>query len=153
MRFALPILLVVFLVTSAVVAHADRIYLKSGWDFDVDKWWEEGSTLYYERFGGTISVPKSDVLRIERNGEVVDTKRQAPGEAVKYTPAQIAEREAAAKREDEARKEQQAARDRAQGLELQRRQAEAAERAANAAERPKVCKSVRDGGVMTSICY
>ena len=43
-----------------------RIHLKSGSSFDVPRWWYEGDLLYYERFGGVISVPRSEVDRIEQ---------------------------------------------------------------------------------------
>ncbi|MGH7321526.1 MAG: hypothetical protein ACRELA_18150 [Candidatus Rokuibacteriota bacterium] len=42
-----------------------RIHLKSGSSFDVPRWWYKGDLLYYERFGGVISVPRSEVDRIE----------------------------------------------------------------------------------------
>jgi hypothetical protein len=42
-----------------------RIHLRSGVSFDVPRWWYQGDLLYYERFGGVVSVPRSDVERIE----------------------------------------------------------------------------------------
>jgi hypothetical protein len=63
----------------AMPLSADRIYMKSGWDFDVDSWREEGDSIIYERFGGSITIKKADVLRIERRGEIADTTREAPG--------------------------------------------------------------------------
>lgn len=43
-----------------------HIHLTSGSSFEVDRWWYEGDLLYYERFGGVISVSRSDVERIEK---------------------------------------------------------------------------------------
>jgi len=57
-----PWLFVLFL---ASIAHADRLYLKSGNDFAVESWREADGMIYYQRFGGTMAVPKEDVLKIE----------------------------------------------------------------------------------------
>jgi hypothetical protein len=68
------------LLVPAVVrsAAADRIYLKSGADFEVDRWWQEGDTVYYERFGGVIAIPKGDVERIEAKAKA-DVPTPGPG--------------------------------------------------------------------------
>jgi hypothetical protein len=67
------------------VCTADRIHLKSGWDFDVDRWYYEGDSLYYERFGGVIAVKRSDVVRIEKS-DSGPTHLQAPGSAYTAPP-------------------------------------------------------------------
>ena len=91
-RLALGLALILR-VAAPVAAY--RIHMKSGWDFDVDKWWQEGDSIVYERFGGTISVLKRDVLRIETNGEHVNTTTQQPGPTTRLpvpptpTPAEI----------------------------------------------------------------
>jgi hypothetical protein len=44
---------------------AGQIYLRDGRIIDVETWWQEGATLYYERYGGAIGVLRDDVARIE----------------------------------------------------------------------------------------
>jgi hypothetical protein len=75
MRRALALALPLLLSTSAL---ADRIHFKHGDYVDVDAWREEGDRILYQRFGGEIGVPKSDVLRIERR-QTDPTRWQAPG--------------------------------------------------------------------------
>ena len=75
-----PVLLaLVLLALAPTTVEADRIHLKSGQDFEVDRWWEQGGALYYERLGGIVAVPRGDVERIERS--------PAPGSASPSTPA------------------------------------------------------------------
>jgi hypothetical protein len=69
------------LVLMPIPALADRFHMKSGFDFDVDAWREDGDELVYERFGGEVRIKKADVARIERREERVDTSREAPGVA------------------------------------------------------------------------
>jgi hypothetical protein len=65
-RHPMATLLVALTMLLPLVAHADRVYLKNGWDFEVDAWREEGSDIVYQRFGGEVRLPKADVDRIER---------------------------------------------------------------------------------------
>ena len=44
---------------------ADRLHLQGGGVLDVHRWWYEGDTLVYETGGGTVSVPRSLVVKIE----------------------------------------------------------------------------------------
>lgn len=59
-------------------AWADRIHLRTGDYFDVDGWREAGDYILYARFGGTITIHKDDVLRIEQRA-TDPTSWQAPG--------------------------------------------------------------------------
>lgn len=62
----------------APAASADRLHLANGEVIDVDRWREVGDQVVYERFGGEITIAKTEVLRIERTAEPADTRSQAP---------------------------------------------------------------------------
>lgn len=46
-------------------AFADRLHLSNGEVVDVARWRIEGDQIIFERFGGEISIPRSEVQRIE----------------------------------------------------------------------------------------
>ncbi len=50
----------------AVVARADRIHLEGGGVVEADSWVEDGAQIHIEGDSGSISIPKSIVVRIER---------------------------------------------------------------------------------------
>ena len=62
----------------ATSATADRLHLRNGDYVDVDGWRAEGDHILYERFGGTIGIHKTEVLRIEQKA-TDPTSWQAPG--------------------------------------------------------------------------
>ena len=61
---ALAVLL--FVVAAAMPGLADRLHLESGGFIDSDSWWYEGEWLMYESVGGTVGIPRSMILRIEK---------------------------------------------------------------------------------------
>ncbi len=62
------LLLLVLGLLAASPATADRLHLEGGGVIDTDSWWLEGDTLIYESGSGTIGIPRSMVLRIEKLG-------------------------------------------------------------------------------------
>jgi hypothetical protein len=50
----------------APAALADRLHLEGGGHIDTDSWWVENGWLMYESASGTIGIPRSSVVRIER---------------------------------------------------------------------------------------
>lgn len=54
-----------FLAVSLVAEGAGKLYLRSGQVIEVDVWEEQGDLIYYQRFGGRVGVPKTEILRIE----------------------------------------------------------------------------------------
>jgi tetratricopeptide (TPR) repeat protein len=53
-------------VTAISTARADRLHLDSGGYIDTDAWWVENGWVMYENEHGTIGIPRSAVVRIER---------------------------------------------------------------------------------------
>jgi tetratricopeptide (TPR) repeat protein len=47
-------------------AAADIIHLRSGRSIQAGEWWIEGDTLHYESGAGTVGLPRSEVVRVER---------------------------------------------------------------------------------------
>jgi len=60
------------------LAAAERLHLDSGGHIDVERYWVAGSTLLYEASGGTVGIPRSMVVRIEKLPERPPSPR-APG--------------------------------------------------------------------------
>jgi hypothetical protein len=71
----------------AAAAHADRLHLDGGGTIDTPKWWMEGDVLRYEAPGGTMGIPRSLVVRIER-GEFGAPRGAAPLDDPPASPAQ-----------------------------------------------------------------
>jgi tetratricopeptide (TPR) repeat protein len=88
-------LLACLLLASVPAARADRLVLERGGTIEVDHWWIEGSTLWYEGPAGAIGIPRSLVVRIERSGEgaaepgweSMRPPRQLPPDAAPETPS------------------------------------------------------------------
>ena len=59
-----PVALAVCLAASP--APADRLHLDSGGFIDVDSWWYEDQWVMYENDGGTVGIPRSIVVRVEK---------------------------------------------------------------------------------------
>jgi tetratricopeptide (TPR) repeat protein len=60
-------------------ARADRLHLSGGGVVDADRWWIEGDTLHVESAEGTVGLPRSLLLRVEKTS----AKRKAPAAATK----------------------------------------------------------------------
>lgn len=60
--------------TPGLLPAAERLHLDSGGRIDVERFWISGNTLLYEAQGGTVGIPRSMVVRIERLREA----REAP---------------------------------------------------------------------------
>ena len=43
---------------------ADVLVLEGGRRVEVDRWWLENGMIVYEKYGGTIGIPKSSVLDV-----------------------------------------------------------------------------------------
>lgn len=65
-------------VTTTAAAFADRLHLEGGGTIDTDDWWIEGDRLLYRSEAGTIGIPRSAVLQIER-GEPAARRPAAAG--------------------------------------------------------------------------
>ena len=58
-------LLALLLLLTAQAARADRLHLDGGGTIDVERWWVEDDWIHYDSAAGTISMPRSMVIRIE----------------------------------------------------------------------------------------
>lgn len=71
--------LAAFLVSGAL---ADRLHLEGGGVIDVDAWWEDDGRLIYQNHGGTVGIPRTIVLKIEKTASEstapADEATQAP---------------------------------------------------------------------------
>ncbi|WP_417910003.1 trypsin-like peptidase domain-containing protein [Candidatus Electronema sp. PJ] len=56
--------LAAFMLLCAASLHAHQIHLKDGKTIESDNVWKEGNTVLYEKYGGTISIPDSQVQEI-----------------------------------------------------------------------------------------
>jgi tetratricopeptide (TPR) repeat protein len=81
-RFLRPWLAALVLALIAPAISADRLYLESGGHIDTDSWWVENGWLMYDSESGTIGIPRSAVVRIDR-GE------QAAAPATPARPSRI----------------------------------------------------------------
>lgn len=63
-----------FLLSPDVEAAPYRLYFRHGGTVDVDSYEDTGNAIAYPRFGGVITVPKTDLARIEdlQTGEKVN---------------------------------------------------------------------------------
>jgi hypothetical protein len=73
-----PVLLLILLWLAPIDAGADRVHLKSGQDFEVEQWWEQGDRFFYQRLGGIVAIPRGDVERVERTEMPAAQKAGAP---------------------------------------------------------------------------
>ncbi|MFQ5793219.1 MAG: hypothetical protein ACE5JI_22335, partial [Acidobacteriota bacterium] len=64
-RRTLPAVVLVLLSSPPVVAHV--LHLKNGNRIVVDRFWEEGDQILYERNGGVFGFPRSLLARVERS--------------------------------------------------------------------------------------
>ena len=64
---------VAFAVLVAGIARADRLHLEGGGVIDADRWWIEGDTVHVESAEGTVGLPRSLLLRVERTEGKVAT--------------------------------------------------------------------------------
>ncbi len=83
-RYIVALLLLLSLVPIEV--EADRVYLRSGQDFEVERWWEQGDTFLYQRLGGIVAIPRRDVERVERSEKPAPRPEAAPGPCDPFEP-------------------------------------------------------------------
>jgi hypothetical protein len=83
-----PLLAAVLLALLAPAASADRLHLESGGYIDTDSWWVENGWLMYESESGTIGIPRSAVVRIER-GESAPAPAPAPAPSAPARPSRV----------------------------------------------------------------
>lgn len=76
-RAALIGLTLVAGLASPLSLPADVIHLKNGNSIEVRSWRDTGDEIEFPRFGGVVRVPKSDVLRIDR--ERPEAGQPSPG--------------------------------------------------------------------------
>jgi len=63
----------------AATAQADwKLYFRNGNTLEVPSYKEQGGMVSYPRFGGTVSVPRAEILRIEATGEDAKLKVAPP---------------------------------------------------------------------------
>lgn len=75
------LLLLVVLSLAPIDVGADRVYLRSGQDFEVERWWEQGDRFFYQRLGGIVAIPRADVERVERSETSAPLSTPAPRDA------------------------------------------------------------------------
>lgn len=70
-------------------ARADKLHLKGGGVLEADRWWIEGDTLHVESAGGTIGIPRDDLVRVEETAPKPprSEKPSAPADAASRHPA------------------------------------------------------------------
>jgi hypothetical protein len=85
---------------AAAPAAADRLHLESGGVIDTKRWRIEGENVLYDSAGGTIGIPRSMVLRIERSA---GTPLPPPPVATAVTESRSNERDA--ERRDQTRQQ------------------------------------------------
>ena len=78
MTRAAPVVLALALATSA---RADRLHLEGGGVVEADRWWIEGDTLHVESPEGTVGLPRSLLLRVERTTGAKPASPKAPTKA------------------------------------------------------------------------
>jgi tetratricopeptide (TPR) repeat protein len=61
---------VIMMLADGPLLDADVLYLKNGRSITVDRFWEEGSQVFYELNGSTFGFPKSLLDRVEREEPV-----------------------------------------------------------------------------------
>jgi len=69
--------------TAISPVRADRLHLDSGGHIDTDSWWVENGWIMYENEHGTVGIPRSSVIRIERGDPAEPTAlrpNRPPGE-------------------------------------------------------------------------
>ena len=75
MKLASPTALLIALLASPL--GAETLYLTNGRQIQVDRHWEEGSQIYYERNGSIFGFPSSLLERVERGGTRPATKKNS----------------------------------------------------------------------------
>ena len=55
-------------VVLASSVRADRLHLEGGGVVEADRWWIEGDTLHVENAEGTVGLPRSLLIRVEKSG-------------------------------------------------------------------------------------
>lgn len=68
----------VLAVAAGLPARADRLHLAGGGVLETDSWWIEGDTLVYEGPAGTVGLPRSSVVKIEKATSTPAPKPAAP---------------------------------------------------------------------------
>lgn len=64
--------------SSGATGFAETLYLKNGRRIEVDRYWEDGSQLYYQKNGSTFGFPLSLLERVERDTPYRPPSHQAP---------------------------------------------------------------------------
>lgn len=78
-RRAYRILLAAVLALPVLPAGADRLHLETGAVVDTPQWWIDGDDILYRSSAGTIGIPRSMVVRVERTAAApVPTPSPAP---------------------------------------------------------------------------
>ena len=54
------------LLASCLAARADTLFLEGGGTIEADRWWIEGDTLHVESSGGVVGLPRTMLVRVER---------------------------------------------------------------------------------------
>ena len=67
----------------ASAARADRLHLEGGGVVEADRWWIDGDTLHVESAEGTVGLPRSLLLRVERTDGKPASPTAAPKASVK----------------------------------------------------------------------
>ncbi len=75
MKLASPTALLIALLASHL--GAETLYLTNGRQIRVDRYWEEGSQIYYERNGSIFGFPSSLLERVERGETRPTTKKKS----------------------------------------------------------------------------
>ena len=78
-------LLPLLLLPALPALAGDTLVLDDGRRVQVDSWWEDARTIMYEKYGGTVGIPKSRVVEILEGDDGSDRRSGPPG-ARRYGP-------------------------------------------------------------------
>jgi len=89
------VVLLLSVLLAAVPAGADRLHLESGGVIDTNRWWIDGENVFYSSTAGTIGIPRSMVVRIEKSeGTAIPAPPVATTESTRVSKEREAERRA-----------------------------------------------------------
>jgi tetratricopeptide (TPR) repeat protein len=71
-------LLLLLLAAWSPPARADRLHLEGGGVIESDHWWIEGDTLHVESKEGTVGLPRTMLLRVEREAQKAAPRPASP---------------------------------------------------------------------------
>ena len=78
------------LLALAPARAGDVFVLEDGRRLAVDAWWVEGDRILYEKYGGTIGIPRSQIVVIEAGEDGSNERPAPPPDSLGYGPPEAA---------------------------------------------------------------